>query len=357
MVGNNGAIWNGLTAAKWANINRFDVEYCSISNATIGIDVSDNTYGNVSFTSLYVYAGQSEGIKIGKSTVGYLSGNVTIRDCQINQRGSHGIFVKAINGTVTIEHNSVYYCTGANKYGIFTESCPNATVYNNLVQGCYEGIHAWDVDGGSTYVGYNDVYDCTSSLSNGIWRGRGSTDTVGNEIHNCSNGIKTDDYGGTVENNYIYVPSGGKGIYLYTGSTPYLTFNTISWQQSGTNGGYGIYGGAASEGTCNPTLWGNSIQHVNTGIYLGPGCNSQSKTRWSVIAYCGTAFYIDGCSPDLGTQSDYGNNNVHDITNWFIVSTSQQTLRAAENWWGANRDPVSKMSGNIDYTPWLPSAP
>jgi len=217
MVGNNGATWYGLTAEQaWTNIAQFDVEYCSISNASRGINIEGNTYGNINLTSLYVYSGSYEGIKVGTHDGGSLDGNVTIRNCLVQYRNSYyGIFVKALD-SVTIDSNSIYFCTGQFGYGIFTEACPNASVTNNLTQGCNDGIHAWDGDNGSTYVGSNDVYDC----SRGIWRGRGSTDTVGNEIHNCSDGIYTDDYGGTVENNYIYVPSGGKGIYLFQEAHP-----------------------------------------------------------------------------------------------------------------------------------------
>jgi len=358
MVGNNGTTWSGLTVEQaWANIAQFKVEYCNIWNAYRGVNIAGNTYGNIELTSLYVYAGSYEGIRIGLHDGNWLDGNVTISDCYVYNRQPYGIFVKAL-GNVTIYNNSVSTCTGGAGYGIFTEACPSATITDNFVQSCKQGIHAWDGSPSGTYVGSNDIVNCTQI---GIWRGRGSNSTASNEIHNCPEGIHTDDHAGTVEDNYIYVPSGGKGIYLNTGSTSELYHNTISWEQSGTNGGYGIHGGQVGVGV-NPRIWGNYIYHVNTGIYLGPNVSSSSKTRWNEIAYCGIAIDIVTCSPDLGTQNqnDYGNNNVHDITNYFIrADQPTSTIRAEMNWWGADPPPdrFNKFSGNIDYTPWRTSAP
>ena len=348
--------WEGITVDANATIN-LDVEYCNIWEAKRGIYVSGNISGPVSMINCYVYYHRDDKEVLEGIHISGLNGSVSLTDCYVCWRELHGIFLKNISGAVQVYDCSVANLVGENTryHGIYTESCSNATISENYVQDCTgDGIHAWDLPPGNTTVRYNTIYNC----DRGIWRGRGSAMTYNNEIYNCSEGIYTDDHGGYIYTNYIYVPSGGKGIHVLT-DNPLLYNNDITWYQSGTNGGYGIYGGVNAG--CSPYVTDNEIYHVNTGIYCGEHVVDGASFRRNTIQHCQTAIYTNGCKPYFGTISSPGNNSIA-LTNglFFKAENAPQKVMAQMNWWGSKDPDPNKFWWNekeVVYKPCLQAPP
>ena len=57
-----------------------------------------------------------------------------------------------------------------------------------------------------------------------------------------------------------------------------------------------------------------------------------------------------------GRNSIFGNDA---LGNTYNMANDYGTVDAQNNWWGSNDEDVitSHLAGNVDYDPWLPSAP
>jgi hypothetical protein len=106
---------------------------------------------------------------------------------------------------------------------------------------------------------------------------------------------------------------------------------------------------------------GNSITENTTGIKCDSG--SSPVIEWNTISANTTGVWtLNGSNPDLGHATggfSIGNNTFTGNTSYHVRhQTVSTTLMAENNWWGSSSGPdPGKISGSVDYDPWLTSAP
>jgi hypothetical protein len=106
---------------------------------------------------------------------------------------------------------------------------------------------------------------------------------------------------------------------------------------------------------------GNAITGNTTGIKCDAGSNP--VVEWNTISANTTGVWsLNGSNPDLGHAtggSSIGNNTFSGNTTYHVLNQSVSTTLVAENnWWGSSGGPdPGKISGSVDYDPWLTSVP
>jgi len=106
---------------------------------------------------------------------------------------------------------------------------------------------------------------------------------------------------------------------------------------------------------------GNSITANTTGIKCDSG--SSPVIEWNTISTNTTGVWtLNGSNPDLGHAtggSSIGNNTFSGNASYHVLNqTVSTTLVAENNWWGSSSGPdPGKISGSVDFDPWLTSAP
>lgn len=180
--------------------------------------------------------------------------NITVIGCTLNNNARHGVTVEsgdniiiesstvydnfhanidthiysATSDNLIVRHNVVYSTLGGTEIGIFIEDTTNASVYNNIVYDCSNGIHFEPSSGNPTGVVYNNtVSDCR------VWDfliGGSGLITVKNNIGTNTGGASSfriiavsDSNNKTINNNCWSWVSGG---FAAVDGVPYDDFTT-----------------------------------------------------------------------------------------------------------------------------------
>jgi parallel beta-helix repeat protein len=236
--------------------------------------------------------------------------NITISNLNVNNTQGDSIHFRGDGNYQNIFiNNSQINNAGGNAIGTtyYTLTLNNLTLQNtNITNSTGEGIHL--VDG-------NGVIIQNITINN--------TQIIGS--HGNGMNIQMDADGSS--QNFILINSNitnssMHGVCALVRGTANITGNNVTG--NGFAGGDNTYYGLYLEGIANPAiiLSKNIIMENRNGIFL----NSVSDIHFNRIV----------------------NNNNHDLYNG-----GSSEINATNNWWGANADPSSRITGNVNYTPWL----
>lgn len=314
------SVLSGLTITRGRDEGGGGGIYCYKSSPII---INNNISGNIN--DAHVSGG---GIYCSDSSHIFISGN-TIADNRVSEDG-------------------VGYGGG-----IYLRNSSHAAISGNTIQRNYGGHAGGGIyceDSTSTFIIDNIISDNTSCDGGGICCS-GSTVISGNTIAGNSSGGYTNELRG-----------GGINC---SGSTA-ISGNTISGNAADTGGGICCSG--------NARIIGNTItDNICTGGSIAPGggiyCTGSTYISGNIITgnwatgpwgggICsqGDDNITDlggGAIGSIGLNSIYDNGEEMDVSNF----RGDATIMAENNWWGqAPPDPL-KFYGNVDYTPWLSSAP
>ncbi|HBY56672.1 MAG TPA: hypothetical protein DEG96_02235 [Candidatus Atribacteria bacterium] len=231
-----------------------------------------------------------------------------------------------IGNLITIEANNVtisgFTIDGENKanVGIYFNGCSFIIINNNLVRNNY--------DYGISYTNSVPIIEDNDIENNGysgIDIGRGGSGIIrNNSILSNQYGIRTwGDSSPEINNNDICNNS-NTGIYCRESATPIISYNTIS------NNSYGVL-----------------IDYNST---------------WGALV-----------NPDLGggERGSVGENSITGNSIHGVSNEAPHTIKAENNWWGDAAGPKypgnnsssgdwaywSQSDGDIDFDPWLSTAP
>ena len=232
-------------------------------------------------------------------------------------------------GTCTITDSTItknFANYGGGIYNTGTCTVTGSIINNNTADGAYGGgIYNYDI----LNVTNSTVNGNTAYCGGGIYNGNDGTCTV---IGSTISG-NTSLYGGGIDNYY---------------GTCTVTNSTIN-----ENTAYDLGGGIYNTGTC--TVTGSTI-NGNAATYGGgidnyygtlnvSGCDFEFNQ-----AFNGKAIYNSG--------GDTSNQVVqfcrfYDQENCYEIYAYSGTMDAQYNWWGSNKNPISKVYGDVDVSPWL----
>jgi len=236
--------------------------------------------------------------------------NITISNLNVNNTQGDSIHFRGDGNYQNIFINNSQI-NNANVDAIstsyYTLTLNNLTIQNtNITNSTGEGIHL--VDG-------NGVVIQNITINN--------TQIIGS--HGNGMNIQMDADGSshtfTLTNSNI-TNSSMHGVCALVRGTANITGNNVTG--NGFAGGDNTYYGLYLEGIANPAiiLSKNVIMENRNGIFL----NSVSDIHFNRIV----------------------NNNNHDLNNG-----GSSEINATNNWWGSNVDPSGRITGNVNYTPWL----
>lgn len=151
----------------------------------------------------------------------------------------------------------------------------------------------------------------------------GNAVVQGNTLRKLYAGMQLSIVGGSVTNN-VFEDNARYGLELFGGAwnsavstNATISNNTFTYNGTGTNS--------------RALRIGRTTGNANEGLDPAPGING------STINITNNSFVDLGFTPDVKAIAFLGNN----------------TLNATCNWWGAATTPSAKVSGNVNFTPWL----
>lgn len=406
---------NGIVNGEDGGVGAGIYLYLSDSNEITANDISDNEGGigasGICNSPVNSRGGVGAGIYLYSSSYNIIKDNNNIRD---NRGGQGGISVDSSGGgrggigcsiylTGTSTDNTIInntflnnlpgnggagnaYCSAGNSglaYGIgisldsFDNTIDVSNTYNGEVTHYYYGINGVNIEG--------------QTLTGSLTTNWGKITLINCNHFTIKDNVISKVKGLGGESGYRYGPRAeqgkiGAGIYLYLSNNGTITGNTLSDNQGGQGGSAGLYspgGGYGGEGTgiylqsCNNIKitdndisgniggsGGNGAYYttggqggVGSGIYLVSSDNNIIRENGTITANnggnpngTGVGIYLVSSEPTIIYNNIYANETYNLSTN---ISSGTQT--AEYNWWGTQvkSEIVAKLSGNIDYEPWL----
>ena len=280
---------------------------CTIIDSTISSNTATNYGGGIAINGTCT---------ITNSTI---TSNTTKYGGGISNDGSCTVTDSNINSNTASQH-------GGGIYNVGTCTVNGSAINSNTASQYGGGIYNYNT--GTCTVTDSNIKNNTSSIGGGITNDGTCTVTDSNINSNTAN------YGGGIYNyinsickvidsniNNNTAPIGG-GI-CNNSSTCAITGSTIS-SNTATNGG----------GICN-----------NYGTLTVSGCDFESNQ-----ASYGNAIYNYG--------GDTSNRVVqfcrfYDHAAGYEIYSDSGSMDAQYNWWGSNKNAISKVYGNVDVSPWL----
>ena len=285
----------------------------------------------------------------------YNEGNLTIINCSItNSLSKHHGGAICNKGTLTILNTTIKgnigFSSGGGIYNYGTLTVNNSNIINNEAVGIGGGIAN---DG--TLIVTNSIINNNTSIGNfeggGIYNSGNLTVTnssinynsayVGGGIYNSGSANIT---GSQINYNTILFGGGG-GIYNFKGT---ITVNSSSINNNSADegDGGGIYN--CVNGTINvnySNIKSNSATNIGGGIRNGgnltiTGCDFVSNKSNNGNAIFNTSTLIAHFNRFYDTATGY-------------EIYSGVTSDAKYNWWGSNSSPSSKVTSNVNVTPWI----
>ncbi|MBN2566064.1 MAG: right-handed parallel beta-helix repeat-containing protein [Candidatus Eisenbacteria bacterium] len=197
---------------------------------------------------------------------------------------------------------------------------------------------------------------------------------IGVELHSCAATVDSNeivgqayglkiygDYGSTITSNDIAAPTDAypfSGIYV-NGSQDTLRLRDNELRNIKT---YGITHWLRHYG--RDEITGNQIAGDGVGTRGMYFYDSNALVRENTIENVSIPFWVDnydGWTPDLGDISVSDGMNVTDppeaLQYYVRVVGTNHTIKAENNYWGADSLDVSKFYGPVDYNPYLASPP
>jgi hypothetical protein len=287
--------------------------------------------------------------------------------------GSLGVLIRILANDVVIDGLEVCNGTGDLIESLVATPTSRTRLRNNIVHGSSgdEGVQLRAtadavIECNRVYATVGDGLNLCCSSTGGILRF--------NEVHDCaSENAAIYVYGATdtrIEGNLVYNTTRNEGIKLGSKAGPdaALTGGVVinNTTRATAQDGIAIYMSRTSV-SCNEVTGSTS---ENGGIYVAWGVSDISVTdnyvhdnSFDTLKWGDPAGIMIGADPGASTITVSGNRLVNNLPNG-ITNKAAALLVAENNWWGAADGPGGvgpgtgdPVSANVDYAPWLASAP
>ena len=277
----------------------------------------------------------------------YGSNQVTVEDSYIDMSGSQ-VGVKILsNTTATLNRNTIV--GNGSGQAVAGSSGSTLTLSYNVISGVAIGLY---VDNATANTSHDKISDFSQygiqALASAMTVDRdtmlvGATGVAGIDLESCTNSSVS----------YAYITGSGItntcGIETRGDASPMIEHCIIS----------GTYRGILCSDAAAPAISRDSI-----ATKVGVLCTdfASPTIRYTTISGVGGATGVavmDDANPDIGYSGDPGNNRFCPSTgfSYYVASTTQTTIMAEQNWWGASKPSSRKFIGGVDYNPYLSSDP
>ena len=328
-----GNIWSGIVMGpdanvtlRFAELEKADIHITGGSKPVKMIDLNNVVMNGANTAFVYLDPTQS-----GQDTVSVKLDSIIVKRAPPSATTPpYGVYVAGDStlNNVQINYSEIRPGTQAS-YGVYLE---------NLVadrHGVESFIHDTELSAGSSAEGLRvvgaplkitDTYalSCNKGF---VFTGGASADLSSGDyvVRDCGVGIEVSD-SATVEVSDIEFDDSDYGL---------ITDSSGNVNVTGLVMGGGIIG----------------LDFQGTGVDTVRDCVITSFTSSGIKI-------ASGATVNLGTSSDPGNNSVHSASaSYYVYSKLGPTVSAEKNWWGTSSPSSSYFTANIDYDPWLVTAP
>ncbi|HBY99780.1 MAG TPA: hypothetical protein DEO84_00535, partial [candidate division Zixibacteria bacterium] len=325
--------WEGLGKVGSTNAD-ISLNHCNIEYAANGINITTGSTSEIDIGNSSISNCSDYGVYIGAHAT------LSVNHCHFEKMNSAGIYMSTYPTSATISNSRIedcgnygIYCSG----GEFTASTD--TLFDNKYGILYEG------DDGPT-ISYCRIFAPSSSVTSyyGIY-------------------VRGGIYGSNVQILGDYIAGFGQGgIYLENVTSHGLVSYTSVYEGSMYSSIYGIYCNNSSVsilGDPDADEKKNVIQGNDYGIWLASTSDPKiRRTKFIDNIYKGIHI-AQGCSPDLGSFNDHGNNsfilnNPGQNTYHVYNANNNFSINALYNYW----NPLSSwLFHNVTYNPYLSNDP